>query len=133
MLGQALGDYVRRPSTALDTARGAVTDVRSTANRMTGAVGDLLRAARSAAFPAPQSPLNSRSGPQRRVAVARADLDRIKRNQEHLLSLINDILNFAKVEAGKVQFERTEVSMNEALGELEALHPQRATETETAP
>lgn len=53
--------------------------------------------------------------------VQRGDLDRIKRNQHHLLSLINDILNFAKLEAGRVQFDPTDVSMNEMLGELEAL------------
>ena len=51
----------------------------------------------------------------------RADLVRIKRNQHHLLSLINDILNFAKLEAGRVRFEFREVSMNDALGQLEAL------------
>ena len=51
----------------------------------------------------------------------RADLVRIKRNQHHLLSLINDILNFAKLEAGRVRFDFREVSMNEALGQLEAL------------
>jgi signal transduction histidine kinase len=50
-----------------------------------------------------------------------ADLDRIKRNQLHLLSLINDILNFAKLEAGSVRLDLRDVSMNEALGELEAL------------
>jgi diacylglycerol O-acyltransferase / wax synthase len=92
LVGQALGDYVRRPSTVVETARGAVTDVRSTANRVTGAVGDLLSAARSAAFPAPQSPLNSRSGPQRRVAVARADLDRVKRIRALHGGTVNDVL-----------------------------------------
>ena len=51
----------------------------------------------------------------------RADLERIKRNQHHLLSLINDILNFAKVEAGRVRFDLKDVAMNKALGELEAL------------
>lgn len=51
----------------------------------------------------------------------RSDIDRIKRSQHHLLSLINDILNFAKLEAGRVQFEPVEVSMNEMLGKLEAL------------
>ena len=51
----------------------------------------------------------------------RADLERIKRNQHHLLSLINDILNFAKLEAGRVRFDLKDVSMNEALGQLEAL------------
>jgi signal transduction histidine kinase len=51
----------------------------------------------------------------------RGDIERIKRNQHHLLGLINDILNFAKLEAGRVQFEPVEVSMNEALGKMEAL------------
>jgi signal transduction histidine kinase len=51
----------------------------------------------------------------------RADLERIKKNQHHLLALINDILNFAKLEAGRVQFDPVEVSMNEILGQLEAL------------
>ncbi|MDB4875537.1 MAG: sensor protein [Gemmatimonadetes bacterium] len=50
-----------------------------------------------------------------------SDLERIKRNQRHLLSVINDILNFAKVEAGRVRFELRHVSMNAALGELESL------------
>jgi signal transduction histidine kinase len=51
----------------------------------------------------------------------RADLERIRKNQHHLLSLINDILNFAKLEAGRVQFDPISVSMNEVLGQLEAL------------
>jgi signal transduction histidine kinase/DNA-binding NarL/FixJ family response regulator len=50
-----------------------------------------------------------------------ADLERVKRNQRYLLSLINDILNFAKLEAGRVNFAIKDVSMNESLGQLEAL------------
>ena len=50
-----------------------------------------------------------------------ADLARIKRSQQHLLSIINDILNFAKLEAGHVKFNLDDVSMSKALGELEAL------------
>jgi signal transduction histidine kinase len=55
------------------------------------------------------------------TAVQRADLERIKKNQHHLLSLINDILNFAKLEAGRVQFDPIDVPLDEALGQLEAL------------
>ena len=50
-----------------------------------------------------------------------ADLERIKRSQRHLLSLINDILNFAKIEAGRVRIDARDVSLNEVLGGLEAL------------
>ncbi|HEX3865184.1 MAG TPA: ATP-binding protein, partial [Gemmatimonadaceae bacterium] len=49
------------------------------------------------------------------------DLARIKRSANHLLSLINDILNFAKIEAGHVQMQPRDVSMSETLGQLEAL------------
>ena len=49
------------------------------------------------------------------------DLERIKRSQRHLMSVINDILNFAKVEAGRLELNLADISMNEALGNLESL------------
>jgi signal transduction histidine kinase len=53
--------------------------------------------------------------------VQRADIERIKRSQHHLLSLINDILNFAKLEAGRVRFDLRDVRLHDALAQLEAL------------
>ncbi|HEX2723865.1 MAG TPA: ATP-binding protein [Gemmatimonadaceae bacterium] len=41
----------------------------------------------------------------------REDLERIDRSQRHLLSLINDILNFAKIEAGHVAIESKPVDL----------------------
>ena len=55
------------------------------------------------------------------TAEQRLDLQRINRSQRHLLSVINDILNFAKVEAGRLKLNLIDVSMNEALGGLESL------------
>ena len=49
------------------------------------------------------------------------DLDRIRRSQRHLLSLINDVLNFAKLEAGHVQFTIQPVLVREVLLGVEAL------------
>ena len=48
-------------------------------------------------------------------------LDKIARNQTHLLGLINDVLNFAKIEAGQVRYQIVEVPLDETLGAVEAL------------
>jgi PAS domain S-box-containing protein len=47
------------------------------------------------------------------------DLDRIERNYEHVTRLINDVLHFAKLDAGRVVFEPTRVSVAQMLDELE--------------
>jgi signal transduction histidine kinase len=54
----------------------------------------------------------------------RFDLQRIQKSQRHLLTLINGVLHFARVEAGNVQFELTEVPLSDLLVTAEALvHP----------
>jgi signal transduction histidine kinase len=49
------------------------------------------------------------------------DLERIKRSQRHLLSLINDVLNFAKLQAGIVQVEHEEFDLDEVASGIEGL------------
>jgi signal transduction histidine kinase len=43
------------------------------------------------------------------------DLDRIRRSQQHLLSLINDVLNFAKIESGRLQYYIEDFPLDVAL------------------
>jgi signal transduction histidine kinase len=48
-------------------------------------------------------------------------IGRIARSQQSLLTLINDVLNFAKLEAGGVQFTIRDVSIASAIATLEVL------------
>src|SRR5690606_16488036 len=48
----------------------------------------------------------------------RHDLQRIKRAQEHLLTLINDVLNYAKLEAGRMELVLEPVPVAALLDEI---------------
>jgi PAS domain S-box-containing protein len=49
------------------------------------------------------------------------DLAKIKRSQRHLLGLINDIMNFARLETGHVSISVKDMGVNETLAVLDAL------------
>ncbi|HEU4562932.1 MAG TPA: PAS domain S-box protein [Longimicrobium sp.] len=51
----------------------------------------------------------------------RSDLGRIRRSQLHLLGLINDVLNFARIETGHVHFDLRALPVDEVLEEVEEL------------
>jgi PAS domain S-box-containing protein len=51
----------------------------------------------------------------------REDLGKIRRSQRHLLGLINDLMNFARLETGHVELEFSDVAVNEMLAVLDAL------------
>jgi signal transduction histidine kinase len=53
--------------------------------------------------------------------LQRRDLDRIKTSQEHLLGLISGVLDLARVEAGKVNYETTHIAVDPFLAGLDAL------------
>jgi signal transduction histidine kinase/PAS domain-containing protein len=48
----------------------------------------------------------------------RADLARIDQSQRHLLGIINDILDFARIEAGRVEYHLARVRVADLLGDL---------------
>ena len=49
------------------------------------------------------------------------DIEKIRRSQRHLLGLINDIMNFARLETGHVSISVENISVNETLAVLDAL------------
>jgi PAS domain S-box-containing protein len=51
----------------------------------------------------------------------RADLARLRRSQQHLLAMINDVLSFAKIDAGHVQYDITEVPAADILADVETI------------
>jgi PAS domain S-box-containing protein len=56
------------------------------------------------------------------VTAAQAeDLAKIKRSQRHLLGLINDIMNFARLETGHVSISLRDFYVNETLAVLDAM------------
>lgn len=49
------------------------------------------------------------------------DIARIRRSQQHLLTLITDVLNFAKVDAGHTEYRLTAVPVDETLRDTESM------------
>jgi signal transduction histidine kinase len=48
----------------------------------------------------------------------RADLARIRQNQQHLLALLTEILNFVRTESGRMEYHFTEVPVQSALNDV---------------
>jgi signal transduction histidine kinase len=62
----------------------------------------------------------------------RGALERIQTSQQHLLGLINEVLNYAKLESGSVQYDLAEVRVAEALATIGALVEPQARERNLA-
>ena len=55
----------------------------------------------------------------------REDLERIKRSQQHLLGIINDILNFSRIEAGQTVYECSSIEVREVMDSVgQMIEPQ---------
>ena len=52
-------------------------------------------------------------------AAQREDIRRIRRSQKHLLSLINDVLNFVRLDAGTVRYEIRDFRLADAIRDVE--------------
>jgi len=80
-----------------------------------------------------RTPMTAILGFSEVLLASRTDQDQleavttIKRNGEHLLNLINDILDLSKIEAGKLDVERIQCSPCQVLSEVVSLMRVRAT------
>jgi len=92
LVADAVTELIRRPTAVVDTVRMSVLDLRSTTDKVLGAVGGLAAAARVAARPAPATPMNVPIGEQRRFGVARTDLDDYKRVRKAHGGTVNDVV-----------------------------------------
>jgi diacylglycerol O-acyltransferase len=91
LVADAVSELVRRPSEVVDTVRLGLLDARSAVGKVAGTAGGLLAAARSAARPAPESPLNAAIGEQRRFGTARTDLEDYKTVRKAHGGTVNDV------------------------------------------
>ena len=92
LVAEAVTDLVRRPTQALDTARSAVVDAKTTVGKVAGLAGGVLAQAKVMARSAPSSPLNVGIGEQRRFGMARTDLDDYKRVRKVHGGTVNDVV-----------------------------------------
>lgn len=121
-------ELARRAAIAIDNARlfSAAETARVAAERANAAKSDFL-AMMSHEL---RTPLNAISGYAELLETGVrgqltpeqvADVHSIQRSQTHLLSIINDMLNFATLEAGKVRFTYVDVTLDPLLSGLEEL------------
>ncbi|MEO7260548.1 MAG: wax ester/triacylglycerol synthase family O-acyltransferase [Jatrophihabitantaceae bacterium] len=88
----AVTDLIRRPTAVADTVRIGMADARNVVSQVSAAITGVLSAARVVARPAPDSPLNSAIGSQRRFAVARTELEDYKKVRKHRGGTVNDVV-----------------------------------------
>lgn len=128
-------ELARRAAMALDNAhllaaehraRGEAEAARTEAERASRAKSDFL-AMMSHEL---RTPLNAIAGYAElielglRGAVTEAqvvDLQKIRQNQRHLLGLINSVLNFARLDAGRVMYDLTNVPVAASIRAVESL------------
>lgn len=88
----AVAELVSRPGEGVEAIRGAVGDVAHAAGGAVRAVGRVAALVRTAAQPAPTSPLNTTISRNRRFSVAKTDLDDYRRIRAKFGGTVNDVV-----------------------------------------
>jgi PAS domain S-box-containing protein len=123
---QQLTEELELTNTELEELRDAAERARAEAEAANRSKMDFL-AAMSHEL---RTPLNAIAGYVELIELGirgpiteeqRGDLERVKRSERYLLSLVNDILNFAKLETGAVTLRSREVRIAPLLQEVDDL------------
>jgi PAS domain S-box-containing protein len=121
----AINDQLLARTEELEAARAAAEDANHAKSQFLAVMSHELR-----------TPLNAIGGYVQLLELGihgpvtdeqREALDRITRGQRHLLRLINDVLNLARIEAGRVEYALVPVRMADVVaGVLPMVEPQMA-------
>ena len=110
---QSLAEQLRRQATELDERREEAETANRAKSSFLAAMSHELR-----------TPLNAIGGYAELLEMGlsgpitdqqREHLDRIRRSQQHLLGIINDILNFSRIEAGQLTYDIAPMSVRAVL------------------
>jgi len=123
---QLVNTELERTVADLEEERGVAEEARRAAEMASAAKSEFL-ATMSHEL---RTPLNAISGYVDLLAMElrgpvtdaqREDLTRIKKSGQHLLSLINDILNLARIESGRLDLQSGDVRLADVLSNVETL------------
>jgi PAS domain S-box-containing protein len=122
----ALHEQLRAQTEELDRQRAAAELANRSKSEFLAAMSHELR-----------TPLNAIGGYAEIIAMGlrgpvteeqRQDLERIRRSQQHLLGIINDILNFSRIEAGQVAYDIGPVQIRDVFDTVtQIIQPQAGT------
>jgi len=111
-----LADQLQLKTEQLEEQRRAAADASRAKSEFLAAMSHELRTPLNAIGGYAQLLQMGVSGPA--TAEQQVYLARIQRSQEHLLGVINDILNFSRLEAGQVEFHITTVPICDLVDEV---------------
>ncbi len=112
-----MADKVRSQVAALETAREAAEAATREKEEFLAIISHEIRTPLNSVFGLLRVLERSRPAPHQAPVLAS-----LRAAAKHLLSLLNDALDFAKFSAGKLDFEQADFALGELLGELAITH-----------